>query len=145
MAEEVCNVDDDDIIPWEGRPEGERPALGGHLTPTQVAELNQLLQTFEDVLQERPGRTSLTEHWINVGGARPIKLAPYRLPHAYRETVRNELEGMERTGVIERSRSEWSAPIVLIKKDGSLRMWWIIVASTLYHRPTPTRCRAWMT
>ena len=40
MAEEVCDVDDDDIIPWEGRPEGERPALGDHLTPTQVAELN---------------------------------------------------------------------------------------------------------
>ena len=117
---EVCDVD---IIPWEGRPEGERPALGGHLTPTQVAELNQLLQTFEDVLQERPGRTSLTEHRIGVGGDRPIKLAPYRLPHAYRETVRNELEEMEWTGVIECSRSEWSAPIVLMKKkDGSLRM-----------------------
>ena len=82
-----------------------------------------MLQTFEDVLQERPGRTSLTEHRIDAGGARPIKLAPYRLPHAYRETVRNELEEMERTGVIERSRSEWSAPIVLVKKkDGSLRM-----------------------
>ena len=37
--------------------------------------------------------------------------------------MRNELEEMERTGVIERSRSEWSAPIVLVKKkDGSLRM-----------------------
>ena len=123
LAEEVCGVDDDEIVPWDGRPEGEHPALGDHLSPTQVAQLDALLHEFEDVLQERPGRTSLTQHRIDVGGVRPIKLAPYRLPHAYKETVKSELEEMERTGVIERSRSEWAAPIVLVKKkDGSLRM-----------------------
>ena len=39
-----------------------------------------------------------------------------RLPHAYREI---ELEEMEKSGVIEPSQSELSAPIVIIKKkDG---------------------------
>ena len=45
------------------------------------------------------------------------------MPHAYRDIVKTELEQMERDGIIERSRSEWAFPIVLVKKkDGTLRM-----------------------
>ena len=55
------------------------------------------------------------------GTAPPIRLQPYRIPHAYRDIVKSELEEMERDGVIERSTSEWA--IVLVKKkDGSLCM-----------------------
>lgn len=65
----------------------------------------------------------MTKHRIQTGETRPIRLPPYRLPHAYRETVKTELEQMECDGVIERSSSEWAAPIVLVKKkDGSLHM-----------------------
>ena len=57
-----------------------------------------------------------------MGQSRPIWLPPYRLPHAYRESVRAELQEMEAGWVIEPSSSEWTAPIVLVlKKDGSLR------------------------
>ena len=53
----------------------------------------------------------------------PIRLPPYRLPHAYRNLVKQELKQMEEEGIIERSNSEWAFPIVLVKKkDGSLRM-----------------------
>ena len=69
------------------------------------------------------GRTSVAEHCIQTGEIPRIWLALYRLPHAYRETVKTKLEHMERDGVIERSSNEWAAPIVLVrKKDGSLRM-----------------------
>ena len=57
------------------------------------------------------------------GTAKPIRLPAYRLPHAYRDEVKKELDEMLRNGVIEPSNSEWSAPIVLVpKKDGSLRI-----------------------
>ena len=82
-----------------------------------------MLQRFPDVLRSEPGRTTIIEHTINVGAASPIKLPPYRLPHAYQDTVKEELKEMEQQGIIERSSSEWAAPIVLVKKkDGTLRM-----------------------
>ena len=75
------------------------------------------------MLCSTPGRTNVTEHWVDTGEAKPVRLPPYRLPHAYRDTVREELKQMEKVGIIERSSSEWAAPIVLVKKkDGTLRM-----------------------
>ena len=62
------------------------------------------------------------EHGIDTGTANPIRLPPYRLPHAYRETVQKELKEMMESGTIEKSSSEWAAPIVLVVKDGSIRM-----------------------
>ena len=121
LTEEV--YDQDDIVPWADDSEGERPTVGDHLSPQQASQLDGLLREFDDVLQAKPGRTDLAEHRIDVGGAQPIRLAPYRLPHAYHETVWEELEDMEWTGIIECSVSEWAAPIMLIKKkDGSLRL-----------------------
>lgn len=82
-----------------------------------------MLASFSNVLQNRPGRTKLTEHTTNTGTARPIRLPPYRLPHAYREAVQQELKDMLEQGIIEPSRSAWAAPIVLVpKKDSSLRL-----------------------
>ena len=65
----------------------------------------------------------MAEHRIETGSAKPVRLAPYRLPHAYRETVKSELQSMEESGIIQSSKSEWASPIVLVpKKDGTLRM-----------------------
>ena len=75
------------------------------------------------VMQNQPGCTDVAEHTIDTGAARPVKLPPYRLPHAHRETVQREIEEMLEAGIIEPSQSEWSAPIVLVKKkDGTLRL-----------------------
>lgn len=66
---------------------------------------------------------TVTEHRIETADAKPIWLPPYTVPHTYREIVRDELKEMERDGIIERSSSEWSAPIILVKKkDNTLRM-----------------------
>ena len=63
------------------------------------------------------------EHHIETGDSSPIRLTPYRLPHAYRETVRKELEEMQMQGIIEPSNSEWAAPIVIVKKkDRAIRL-----------------------
>lgn len=74
-----------------------------------------------------PGRTNLTEHRIETGTARPVKLPPYRIPHAYRGAVQKEIEEMLEAEIeaeiIEPSMSEWCSPIVPVKKkDGSLRL-----------------------
>ena len=52
-----------------------------------------------------------------------IRQNPYRIPQAYRERVRKEIEDMERLGIIRPSTSEWASPLVIVtKKDGSLRL-----------------------
>ena len=115
--------DADDVVLWDGTgSDTEEPLICAHLRSTQRTELDSLLQEFSDILSSRPGKTQIVECRINTGTATPIRLLPYRLPHAHRDIVKVELEEMEKDGVIERSSSEWAFPIVLVKKDGSLRM-----------------------
>ena len=70
-----------------------------------------------------PGCTHLVEHEIETGDSCPIRLPPYRLPHAFHEPVKRELEEMQDHGIIEPAASDWAAPIVLMKKkDGTIRL-----------------------
>ena len=100
----------------------DQPVISEQLDGEQREQLQTLLSDFGDVLSNEPGRTTITEHNIETGDANPIRLQPYRLPHAYRDMVRKDLQDMEESGIIEPSTSEWTAPIVLVKKkDGTLR------------------------
>ena len=123
--EEVEEIDEEDVPVWkEGSNESfEQAVFGEQLSDVQRRELEALLEEFSEVMQDRPGRTTMAEHNIECGTARPVRLPPYRLPHAYRETVKQEIREMLDQGIIEPSTSEWSAPIVLVKKkDGSMRL-----------------------
>ena len=71
-----------------------QPIIGEQLNQQQREELQEMLSEFEDVLRNEPGRTSLAEHHIDTGTANPMRLPPYRLPHAYRESVQEELGEM---------------------------------------------------
>ena len=113
---------DSDVPMWNDNPQGQ-PLIGGHLNELQKQQLTKLLKDFANVFRNQPGRTTLTEHHIVTGDARPVRLPPYRLPHAYREVVAEELKEMEQSGIIEKSTSDWAFPIVLVrKKDNTLRM-----------------------
>ena len=78
-----------------------------------------LITGFPEVWSGTPSTTDKMEHNIMMGTAKPIRLPAYRLPHAYRDEVKKELDEMLRNGVIKPNNSEWSSPIVLVhKKDG---------------------------
>ena len=97
--------------------------ISEQLSGGQCRALHNIVREFYDVFSDKPGRTTLTEHKIETGSARPIRQQPYRLPHAYRDTVQKDLREMEEAGIITRSTSEWASPVVLVpKKDGTLRM-----------------------
>ena len=123
LAEEVVAGGPDDIVLCgEDSTEEGAPVISDELSLMQKKELGEVLEEFSTILQNTPGRTTLAEHCIDVGAARPVRLPPYRLPHAYREQVQEELKEMEANEIIEPSASEWAAPVVLVaKKDGSLR------------------------
>ncbi|KAK3085966.1 hypothetical protein FSP39_011423 [Pinctada imbricata] len=68
------------------------------------------------------GQTSLVEHTIETGDARPIKQRPYRIPLAKRFLAEAEIRDMAERGIIEPSNSPWCSNLVMVtKKDGSVR------------------------
>uniref|UniRef100_A0A669C557 Gypsy retrotransposon integrase-like protein 1 n=1 Tax=Oreochromis niloticus TaxID=8128 RepID=A0A669C557_ORENI len=67
-------------------------------------------------------QTSLVQHDIDTGDARPIRLRPRRLPLAKRAAAEQKIKEMAEAGIIEPSNSPWAAPAVLVrKKDGTWR------------------------
>ena len=125
FADEVESEEDveEDIQHWGSDPKSQ-PTYGSSLTEQQRADLDSLMLEFQDVVNDKPGRTDLAEHQIPTKAeARPVRLPAYRVPHAYKDVVREELREMLAQGIVEPSISGWSSPIVLVKKgDGSLRL-----------------------
>ena len=68
------------------------------------------------------GSTDVVEHRIETGSSKPIKVPPHRFSPARIPIIREEIRKMLERGVIQPSRSPYSAPIVVQKKkDGSWR------------------------
>ena len=89
-------------------------------------KLGNLIRDYRDVfsLPSDPLVTAVgVEHRIDIGDAKPFKIAPYKnAPHKL-EAVREEIREMLEKGVIVPSESPFSSPIVMVpKKDGSNRM-----------------------
>lgn len=101
--------------------------FGVQLTEKQRKELRVLTKEFAAVLNDKLGRTALEEHHIETGTARPVRIPAYRIPHAYREQVRQEIEEMLEAGMIEPSSSGWNSPIV--RRMGHSEYVWTIVVS----------------
>ena len=120
---EECSMEndlpDDEIPSWNSGQNGQHK-IGDQLSVSQRNELQQILDEFADVLQDKPGRTTIVEHTINTGTANPVRLPPYRVPHAYRDMVESELKEMLDGGIIEPSASQWSASMVLVTKKMGL-------------------------
>ncbi|XP_011701743.1 PREDICTED: uncharacterized protein LOC105458270 [Wasmannia auropunctata] len=92
------------------------------LSDNERARLERFLATEVTGDPERPGTTSLTEHRIDVGGHAPIKQRYYPVSPKVQEAIYKEVDKMLDAGIIEPSNSEWSTPIVMVKKpNGSYR------------------------
>nr|XP_012235715.1 PREDICTED: uncharacterized protein LOC105679947 [Linepithema humile] len=86
------------------------------LTDKQQQRLENFFLEKVPKATENPGVTSLTEHRIDVGQNRPIKQRCYVVSPRVQEAIREEVDKMLAAGVIEPSYSEWSNPIVMVKK-----------------------------
>ena len=87
--------------------------------------LKPLLDEYQDVFSPGLGTISGFQAELRVAEtARPRFHKARPLPFARRDAVKDELDRLERAGVIEKvSSSDWAAPIVCVpKKDGRLRL-----------------------
>ena len=110
------------LPPIEGKEGRKDVHIGDNLSVKQRTELDDLLQQYESVLTDVPGKTHLVEHTVHLTTDHPIRSKPYPTPHATRDAVKTELEAMLKLGVIEHSNSAYASPIVLVRKpDGTNR------------------------
>ena len=68
------------------------------------------------------GRANLIGHQIDIDIARPIKQKPRRTSPSKHVEIERQVEDLLQRGVVKKSDSPWSSPVVLVtKKDGSQR------------------------
>ncbi|KAG8179214.1 hypothetical protein JTE90_004042 [Oedothorax gibbosus] len=90
------------------------PLLSDELNEEQREEMLNLLSEFIDVFDfegKEVKSTSTVKHRINTGDSLPVRQRPYRVSHAEREVIQNEVEQMLQLGIVEPSESPWSSPV----------------------------------
>lgn len=91
---------------------------GDNYTSEQQIQIHGVVKEFQNLNKDgKLGRTSRLIHHIDTGDARPIKqrqylMSPYMLDH-----LNEELDRMIELEVVEPSMSEWSSPVLLVKKS----------------------------
>ena len=96
--------------------------INATLHQEQRREVNRLLGNYPDILTDLPGKTTLGHHTITLHKNELTRSKPYPLPHALRDTVKEEVSTMLKMGVVEPSNAPFASPIVLVKKpDGPNR------------------------
>ena len=65
------------------------------------------------------GCMQLIEMEIDTGDSLPVAQSPYTLPLKHYDWVRQEIETLEKSGVIERSLSRWASPVIIVPKKSA--------------------------
>ena len=65
------------------------------------------------------GCTQLIEMEIDTGDSLPVAQTPYTLPLKHYNWVCQEIETLEKSGVIERSLSRWASPLIVVPKKSA--------------------------
>lgn len=96
--------------------------VGSDLSESERKATLDLIKEYEDLFSiDIRTTTSLVKHDI-VTTAPPIKQRPYRVAHSEKEFVSQYISEGLKNGIIRKSNSPWSSPILLVqKKDGTKR------------------------
>ena len=82
-------------------------------------EFEKLCEEYNDIFSKDSsdiGKTPLITMEIETGDSPPVCQRPYNLPLKHIDWVQKELDTLEKAGVITRSVSLWSSPIVVVPK-----------------------------
>ena len=89
------------------------------ITPGTRSTFDALCEKYPKVFSkgnEDIGRTQLGTMDIDTGDSPPLSSRPYTLALKYHRWVQEEIETLERAGVITKSMSPWASPIVMVPK-----------------------------
>ena len=89
------------------------------ITPGMRSTFDALCEKYPKVFSkgnEDIGRTQLVMMDINMGDSPPASSRPYTLALKHHRWVQEEIETLERAGIITKSMSPWASPIVVVPK-----------------------------
>ena len=89
------------------------------ITPGMRSMFDALCEKYPKVFSkgnEDIGRTQLVTMDIDTGDSPPVSSRPYTLALKYHRWVQEEIETLERAGIITKSMSPWASPIVIVPK-----------------------------
>ena len=107
------------VSPADVRPHRRIELKDYDISPETRQKFEDLCDRFPEVFSQNSediGHTNLLEMEIETGDSPPVASKAYTLPLKHRDWVKQELETLERAGVIERSISPWASPIVIVPK-----------------------------
>ena len=100
-TEEKYSVNDDELLEWTRCHEKEDfrdIQFGVNLMEDQQKEMMKILETYEAVFSDVPGKSNLIEHQIILNNEDPVRSKPYPLPCAVREELKGDRVG-NNTGI----------------------------------------------
>ena len=89
------------------------------IKPTTRSAFDELCERYPKVFSqgnEDIGRTQLITMDIDTGDSPPVSSRPYTLALKHHQWVQEEIETLERAGVITKNMSPWASPIVVVPK-----------------------------
>lgn len=89
-----------------------------HLPEVQREEFLVLLSQYQDVFRGTPGRITAACHDVDVGEAKPVKQAPYRVSPRLYTIIQEELTYMLDHKLIRPAQSKWCSPVTIVPKPG---------------------------
>jgi hypothetical protein len=94
-----------------------------NLTKLQQSELKRVMKLFPSSTDDKIGCTKLLKHTIDTNGKLPPKQRFYPVAPAILKEMDKEIQRMEKLGVIEKSNSPSSNPLVVARKaNGKIRL-----------------------
>ncbi|GFQ63795.1 retrovirus-related Pol polyprotein from transposon opus [Trichonephila clavata] len=82
------------------------------LNAQQKYQLRNLLQRYEDIFRNRPGKARVKGHSVKVtADCSPKRLQPYRVPIALQKEVERQINELQDMDLIEHSDSDWVHPV----------------------------------
>ena len=89
------------------------------ITPSMRSTFDVLCEKYPKVFfkgNEDIGRMQLVTMDIDTGDSPPLSSRPYTLALKHHRWVQEEIETLERVGIITKSMSPWASPIVIVPK-----------------------------
>ncbi|KAF8778761.1 Gypsy retrotransposon integrase-like protein 1 [Argiope bruennichi] len=89
--------------------------LEERLTTEQIGELKELLHKHKTVFSNKPGKTHLVEHDIELISNQPVRSKPYRTSQRQAEILKSEIKQMLDLKIIEMGQSDLTSPMLLVE------------------------------